>query len=66
MKAPIRNRGQRPAARVPASLCGVAKFSGCGAAAADGKGLTLWRSSTIVRAMNGQNLICGICREIIR
>jgi hypothetical protein len=28
--------------------------------------LTLWLSSTIVRAMNGFTLICGICREIIR
>jgi hypothetical protein len=29
--------------------------------------LTLWPSSTIVRAMSGPILICGIiCREIIR
>jgi hypothetical protein len=34
--------------------------------AADAKGLTPRPSSTIVRAMNGQNLSCGICREIIR
>jgi hypothetical protein len=30
------------------------------------KGLTQRLSSTIVRAMNGRNPICGICREIIR
>jgi hypothetical protein len=28
--------------------------------------LTRARSSTIVRAMNGLDPICGICREIIR
>jgi hypothetical protein len=38
-----------------------------GGAARNGKGLTPWRSSTIVRAMNGPTFICGIiCREIIR
>jgi hypothetical protein len=36
-------------------------------AAMKGKGLTPCTSSTIVRAMNGHNLICGIIRpEIIR
>jgi hypothetical protein len=28
--------------------------------------LTKLLASTIVRAMNGQTTICGICREIIR
>jgi hypothetical protein len=46
---------------------GRLEISGCGAAATTGKGLTPWLSSTIVRAMNGQKLICGIIRrEIIR
>ena len=42
------------------------KISGGDATAANGKGLTPCMSSTIVRAMNGQNLICGIRPEIIR
>jgi hypothetical protein len=45
---------------------GRLEISGCGAAVKNGKGLTPWLSSTIVRAMNGQNHICGIRREIIR
>jgi hypothetical protein len=42
------------------------EISGGEATAANGKGLTPCMSSTIVRAMDGQKLICGIRREIIR
>jgi hypothetical protein len=46
---------------------GCLAISGCGAAATKGRGLTPWLSSTIMRAMNGHNHICGIIRpEIIR
>jgi hypothetical protein len=59
--ATARLRWRYPQRYEPDSTAG-----GAGNSPTRNKYLTPWTSSTIVRAMNGQNLSGGICREIIR